>query len=596
MKAILANNQKTCQTLLRKLSAAKVIGFDTESSGPPLLKKKMLNVYCSRLVGFSIAFADHSAYYVPVAHYRGNVHYAQWYPIICAVSRVPQVWVHNWKHDSFVLRNSSLPVPPCSAMRDSMVACWLASLQGQKGYGLKDLSLTHLGVNAPSFEDVVGKKGQFSSVDPQAGLAYASLDALSCMRLGRMAYDKLDDIERKRFTLLDMPMVGVLGHIEESGIAIDSLGLTSLFADLQHRLDKCQVKWTALIGDVCMNSPKQLREALYDTGIWSTDGVPLTPKGLPSTNKEAMEIHVARETGIGRKLAKNRQEYQELSKIVSTYTMGLVEMAGQYPDGRLHPSFHQTGTRTGRLSCSGPNLQQIPSHSELGLRVKRCFVPSEGHVFVSADYSQIELRVLAHYCPGGMFERAYKEGKDIHQQTADFVGCSRTVAKTLNFATIYGAGPKKLAAKMGVKYRDARQFLKSMNEAYPEIEEYKQRMVDAADRDGYVRTLLGRRRYLPEMQAEGPMRWKGERLATNTPIQGTAADIMNRAMVNLYARLLGRDGIIVGQVHDELLVEVPEHAAEDVGRELKEILENAVELNVPLVADPVVCRNWAESK
>lgn len=551
----------------------------------------MLNTVRSIPAGLSIATPDGDASYIAVGHYKNNVPVGLLAPLFESLKSCERVWAHNWKHDRLVLSQMGQELPN---QADSMILYWLLSLPDLQGrYGLKGLSKRYLGIEPPTFEETVGDHQFFGALDPKSkgALKYACHDARNTLMLAQKA-----DTIPETFGL-EMAFCRTLYNMERSGMGIKHDGLEKLYLQTAQAADNIASTWDLLFPGVSITSGKQIRESLFETGVWSERALPRTPGGQVSVNREALDILFARASNgsVAQRAAKLKIDYQDLQKIVSTYTRTLVDQAEQYPDRRLHPSYHQTGTATGRLSCSAPNLQNIPARSEYGRMVKANFVPEPGNKLVTADYSQIELRVLAHYCREGALFDAYTKGIDIHQQTADLVGCTRQQGKTINFASVYGAGPQKLGKLCGVSTKKGAEFLNKYFEVYPELTELREGVVSDAESLGGATTLLGRFRPIPELGSGSHERWRGERLAFNTPIQGGAADIMKLAMVTI-DKDLPIDWRLISQVHDELTLEVPEKYVDSAEHFLQTRMEGAFKLDVPLVAEPSSGSTWAECK
>lgn len=596
------SNEKKASALLTKLREADVIGFDTESEGPKLPGKKMLNVYRSFMVGYSIAFEDGEAYYIPLQHPSGNLKAESSYEILCAVRDTPVVWAHNWAYDVKVLRMESIDMG--DNMRCSKIAAWLANMHLETGnkLGLKPLAKHYCDAKMDNFAEVAAN-GKFSTVPTREAYEYAAADALYALRLGQIAEELLRGQDLLTvFAEVQMPMMRCLDHIEWSGMKLNPTVVLSLRGKLSKKLSDLEEEWQQLLPGVSITSVKQVASATYPTRLWSAKGVGKTRTGELQVNTEALKLHASRGPAKSRRLAEIKLEYQAMNKLYGSYTTSLIVQGTSSPDRRIHPNYNQTGTATGRLSCSNPNLQQIPNKSEIGQAIKACFIPEEGRVFVTADFSQLELRILAHYAGEGVLVDSYVEGKDVHQGTADKVGVERHQGKTLNFATVYGAAGPKLAKMLGVSVTEAERFIALYKKELPEVERTKALAVAALTSKGYVRTLLGRRRYIDGCFSQNKYdRFRAERLALNTPIQGGAADIVTKAMVALFRKLesngwLGKKVWIVSQIHDEITLECNEELVEDVKVMLKDCMENTTKLKVPLVADPGVGKNWMEAK
>ncbi len=597
MKRVLVTTRETVNELCEKLSNAEDVGFDTESSGPQLVSGKMLNVYKSSLTGCSFAFDDSTAYYLPVRHLTGNCPS----PLVKRVMRTfagatARKWAHNWKHDLLVLAREGYILH--SNVHDTMILMWLIQRSDAKGkYGLKGLIREYFGEYPITFKEVVGDR-EWYQLPPSEGLHYATDDAVNTLNLssfyGDIATYKLEEAYE-----MEHAFIPVILNMESAGMGLDQMRLLDLSGELDIELEELQMEWDFLFPGVNIRSGKQVREALFDAGHWPAKFANKTKTGQLGVDKESLERFSKSRlsTADGRSAALVKLQFQYLDKNRSTYTTSLVDCAAQFDDQRIHPSYHQTGTATGRLSCSDPNLQNIPARSEVGLKVKECFIPREGYVYVAADYSQIELRVLAHLAREGALFDAYTKGADIHQQTADLVGCDRTQAKTINFAVVYGAHAKKIAGTIGSTYAEAAKFMEKYNEAYPEVSSLRSKVVASVRARGYIRTLGGRIRRIDTDMSDRVEKWRAERLAFNTPVQGGAADIVKMAMIDVYKDIVcAGDGRMVSQVHDELCLEVKEEHAKEIVCELKMIMENAYPTRVPLVAEPVIAKNWKECK
>ena len=606
----LVNTYEGCSALLETLQNHTEIGFDTESSGPllvrPRKKKRMVNPYRSSLTGFSLALptpgGGYDSFYVPFAHHTGNAPVASARDILRATVARERVWEHNTKHERILRVQQGLEADP-AGIADSMLACWLGGLPASTGkYNAKDLATTHLGWEMASFEETLALYGQaqWAGVSPEEGARYAGDDALVAILLGRKGMERIREWDlEETFWDVEMPFARVLGDMEAEGLYVDGDALRALSARLDPKMEALKAEWEYLFEDVSISSPVQIREYFYGNGLWSDEGIQTTPGGKPKADREALEVHALRcpSGSPGRRGAEIKLEYQRMATVRSTFTDSLITFAGNYPDGRLHGGFHQPGTRTTRLASSDPNLQNIPIRTDIGQEVKACFRPSPGREYVSADYSQIDLRVLAHF-EDDLMADAFRAGEDIHQKTADRFGVPRSPhGKQLNLATVYGAGAWKLSRSCGIPMPRAREMLRLFKEGYPGIDRLKKRIVAAADARGYVKNFLGHRRYIPELQAASKsLRGRGERLAVNTPLQGGAACIVKIAMVLWHQKGFNTQAPLVAQVHDELLLEAPIDIAEDVAKSLQETMEGAYELRVPLVAKPSIGKNWSETK
>ncbi len=420
--------------------------------------------------------------------------------------------------------------------------------------------------------------------------------ALHPVLAGKLRTDGLESLYRD----IEMPVAPILAEMEAAGVGIDAEALKKIGDEFGEQLQRLELECYELAGrKLNLNSPTQLREILFTTLGLSTKGIKKSKSGY-STDADTLEKLAA-----AHPLPAMLLEYRSIAKLKSTYADALAALIDR-SDGRLHTTFHQALTATGRLSSTDPNLQNIPAHSEEGRRIRRAFVPRQDYLLLSADYSQIDLRVLAHLSGDPTLIEAFQHGEDIHARTAsELLGVeadkvdpdARRVAKTINFGLIYGMGPQRLAAQLGIPVAAAQDYIKRYFERLPKVRHYFDQTLERARHDGFVTTMYGRRRYLPELAAQpGGARAQAERIAINTPIQGTAADLIKLAMIRLHSeiRLRGIDAIIVMQVHDELLLEVRKGALEQAAEAARHEMEGVAAMRVPLKADIKWGHNWAE--
>lgn len=615
------------RALAEKAARMPFHGLDTESDGPLLVQPKwtkkgkqktkgFINMYRSTTVGYSVAFPDRTAYYVPLNHRKYNANYREALNVLRILCQRPG-WAHNLQHELLALRRTEVDVHVSTlGLRDSQVACWLAGQHdGSGGYGLKELVKQHLGHEQLTFE-VVTQGANFGTLDPTTPEAtrYACEDAVSALLLGLQAEGQIWAWGLGDWYLdVEMPFVHVLRHMTDTGIPIDRAKAQHLGDTLSNQAKQGAVEFRAKY-DADPASPKQL-QSLFERGIWPTEGVKRGKTGFSTANDSITALLAILPEGEGREAAVLLLKVRESSKASSTYTTNLVVLADQYPDGRLHPSYHQTGTVTGRLSSSYPNGQNMPSRSDIAKSIMEMFAAEEGREFGSADYSQIELRVLAHFA-GGSLARGYQEGIDVHQLTADKTGLSRNDGKTLNFAKIYGAQAKKLSHQLGVSVQEARDFMRAYDKGMPEINGFVRRVVEAAYDRGFVKTLSGRRGLFPDMTSRdrtaikrkfkaveaGELTmddlfnaWSDERKAFNLVIQGGASDITKKAMVDIF-KTMPTDMGLQTQIHDDIRWETHQSNTESM-----ELVRTTMEaawpsLRVPLVADPKMGKTWRDLK
>jgi DNA polymerase-1 len=487
---------------------------------------------------------------------------------------------------------------------DTMVASYVLD-PGRRDHELGGLSMEIYTHKPVAYADVVGSgrgKIAFAEAPIERTRDYLCEQADHSLQLAEHFAEQLDEHALGDLMAdLEMPLVPILTRMELAGIKIDDDFFGEMRTKLKKELDLIQEDVYKLAGgDFNMNSTQQLRTILFEK--LELPVIKKTKTG-PSTDASVLEELAA----LGHEVPKLMMEYRELEKLRSTYVEALPALVNSHT-GRIHTSFNQAVAATGRLSSSDPNLQNIPIRTELGRQIRKGFVAAPGHHFLAIDYSQIELRVLAHFSGDDAFVTAFTQGIDVHKQTASVIfdvpvaevtPHMRGQAKTVNFATLYGQGPFSLARQLGISREEAKAFIATYFERFSGVRDFLDEQVEMAKEQGYVETLMGRRRYVPELRSGNwNMRQFGERVAQNTPIQGTAADLMKKAMIDVQAALDEADtsATILLQVHDELLLEVPEEEV-DVARDIVVArMEGAVELNVPLVADSGVGANWYECK
>jgi len=490
---------------------------------------------------------------------------------------------------------------------DTMIAEWLIN-PASHNLGLKNLAWARLGVEMKPITDLIGKgKAQITMAGVPIAQAtpYACADVDMTYRLVKVLEPELH--EKKLwllFTEVEMPLVPVLSAMEMRGVALDVEFLREMSRQLHERLMALEREIHELVGyPFNIGSTQQLSDALFIKLGLSAQGVPKTKSGHYSTSASVLERLRGQHPVIDLIL-----EHRELAKLKSTYVDALPKLVNKRT-GRVHTSFNQTGTVTGRLSSSDPNLQNIPIRTELGRQVRRAFIAAPGHLLLSADYSQVELRILAHISQDEGLLAAFKRGEDIHASTAATVlGVPiekvtremRRLAKTINFGITYGMSGYGLAQRTGLSQEEADRFIKNYFAKYPRVKKYVEETKRKAREQGYVETLLGRRRYFPELASDSKAHYSvkaaAERMAINAPIQGSAADIIKIAMINLHRALKERGlaSSMTLQVHDELVLEVPEGELEAVKPLVKSTMEGAFELDAPLKVDMKVGRNWLE--
>ena len=509
----------------------------------------------------------------------------------------------NLKYDQHVFANYGIALNGIAG--DSMLASYI--IESHLGHGLDELSERWLGLETITYESLCGKGAkQISFADVAIGQAteYAAQDADFALRLEAHLRAQMDAKQLEMYEKMELPVAQVLFEMERNGVQIDRAELARQSAELGAELMKLEQEAYAAAGQPFnLNSPKQLQEILFDKMGIPTKGLKKTAKGGISTNEAVLE-QLAPDYPLPKIILQNRS----LAKLKSTYTDKLPEMISP-KDGRVHTTYAQAVAITGRLASNNPNLQNIPIRTAEGRRVRRAFTAPQGSVIVSADYSQIELRIMAHLSGDKTLIAAFQNGEDVHRRTAaEVFGIApenvsseqRRYAKTINFGLIYGMGQYGLAKSLGIDNISAKNFIDRYFARYPGVAEYMQRTKEQAAAQGFVETLFGRRLYLPDIRNKNANARAGaERAAINAPMQGTASDLIKRAMIDV-SRWLVSDGLkskLIMQVHDELVLEVPEAELDLVKEKLPQIMAKVDEgmLNVPLVAEVGVGMNWEEA-
>ena len=634
MKLGLVNTPLAAQKLIAELEDATVCGFDTESAGPLLRNRKwkegktFINVHRSTMIGYSVGLPpakppkswlkkdgslkkgktlEPRGYYIPLFHNKRNLGFEDSSAILGALSRVPRIWTHNLKHDSKTMLINGTPVVSWEGrLLDSYLAATTMK-GGTDGTDLKSLAFELLGRESPKFDPT------FYNLTGAQALEYAASDAVNTMEVGELLHAELEALGMGPFFgEVDSPFAVLLGEMETKGLRIHRGRLLALSQKCRERMAAIRSDWARLLQDpdLEIGSDAQLQE-LFEEGFWPDHGV-RTVGGAHSVNREALEKLQAMlpEGSEGRQAVDMRLEYQGVSKIATTYTTGFIEEASQHPDGRLHPDYRQTGTKTGRLSSANPNAQNIPVRSPLGRKVKHAVIPTAGKVFVALDYSQVELRVLAHFA-GGKLAEAYANNEDVHQQTADacnkIAACDRDRGKTINFALQYGASAFRLSKILRVDQQTATRVRRELLGLYPELDVLKRKLIKIADARAprpYTKTIAGRRVFVDDLlSGYKKTREAGERKVVNSTVQGSAFDIMKIAMVNTRDFFVERGEWLdrvyfVNNLHDEMTLEVdddPDYIA-FVCAEARRVMESAFTLRVPLVAEPKVGATWLACK
>lgn len=585
---------------VQRLADAELISFDTETDA--------LDAMRANLVGISLAVEPGRAAYIPVGHdYPGAPAQLPREQVLAALRPAledpskKKLGQHG-KYDLHVLRRHGVNLQ--GYHDDTMLESFVLNSTATR-HDMDSLAMRYLGYTTIKFEEVAGKGAKqisFSQVGLDEACRYAAEDADVTLRLHHalqpqlQATPSLDSVYRD----IEMPLVPVLTRIEANGVHIDMAELRRQSQDLGSRMLAAQQKATELAGRTFnLDSPKQLQAVLFDE--LQLPALVKTPKGQPSTNEEALEA-IAEQHELPRVIL----EYRGLAKLRSTYTDKLPEMINQ-DTGRVHTSYHQSGAATGRLSSSDPNLQNIPIRTEDGRRIRRAFVAPPGRKILACDYSQIELRIMAHLSEDPGLVRAFEQGVDVHRATAaevfsrsleEVTSNERRAAKAINFGLMYGMSAFGLARNLGIDRGQAQDYVALYFSRYPGVRDFMERMRQQARDQGYVETLFGRRLYLNDINARNQgLRAGAERAAINAPMQGTAADIIKRAMVKVDSWLEshGDQAKMILQVHDELVFETESSFLDTLRLKVVELMSSAAELRVPLVVDAGVGDNWDEA-
>jgi DNA polymerase-1 len=591
----IVNETKDLDRLIERLAEAKTFAFDTETTG--------LDPMAAKLVGLSFSLAPGEAYYIPVGH-EGLDPISQ-LPLAEVIAKLKPIMedqklaklAHNGKYDMTVLAEYGVNVQNLTF--DSMIAAYLL---GEKSLGLKNLAFSRLAVEMTPITELIGKGAKtipMSRVEIARAADYASADVDMTLRLAGVFEPELKEQGLwKLFTEVELPLTPVLMGMERNGVALDIDLLKQMSQRLGEQLSTLEKDIYDNVGhQFNINSPQQLSSVLFEELRLPTAR---KTKGGYSTGAAILEELRGVHPVVGFIL-----DYRQLSKIKSTYIDALPSLVNPRT-GRVHTSFNQTRTATGRLSSSDPNLQNIPVRGEMGKEVRQAFIAPHGSLLLSADYSQIDLRALAHLSQDQSLLSAFRHDEDIHSATAAQVfGVEpskvtpemRRVAKTVNFGVIYGMSDYGLEQASGLSREEAAAFINAYFGKYPGVKQYLESTKEKARKDGYVQTILGRRRAIPEINhANRQLREAAERMAINMPVQGTSADIIKVAMINLDREITKRrlKSKMLLQVHDELIFEVPQAEEKEMSEMVPELMTSAITLSVPLKASVKTGPNWGE--
>ena len=585
--------------LVEKLSNQKIFAFDTETDS--------LNTQEANLVGISFSFVEGQAYYIPLQHRYLGV--PQQLDLGCVLSALKPIFArndntkiaHNYKFDEKVLSKYDIEI--CGYINDTMIMAYVLKSTGR--HSMDSLSKEHLGIEPIPYTQIVGtgkKQKTIDEIEIEIVGEYAAEDADITFRLYNSLLEQIskDETLHRLYIEMEMPLTLILNDMEKLGVKIDSEKLDDQSFEMAEKISELEKKCYEVCGEEFnLSSPTQLKTILFDKM-----GIPPAKKtkgGQASTSEEVLQ-QLAEEYEIASLI----MQYRHLSKLKNTYTDKLPKLTDA--NGRVHTSYNQTGTITGRLSSSEPNLQNIPIKTAQGRKIREAFIAEEGYSIVAADYSQVELRIMAHLSKDENLIKAFNNNLDIHTATAaetlgldiaDVTSEQRRQAKAVNFGLIYGMSAFGLAKQLEIGRKEAQDYIDVYFARYPAVKEYMQQAKDFAKEHGYVETVFGRRLYLPDINAKNAIARNGaERAAVNAPMQGTAADIIKKAMINVKNEIINKynqDIKMIMQVHDELVFEVKKEHISEIVTQIKYIMEHAVSLSVPLEVNVDVGENWEQA-
>ncbi|WP_122900199.1 DNA polymerase I [Acinetobacter sp. B51(2017)] len=589
-------SQADWENLWARLNTATRFAFDTETTS--------LDYRVAEIVGFSVAFDATDAYYVPLAHdYEGAPEQLNRDAILAQIKPIlenPNIDKigHHLKYDAHVLENHGIHLQ--GWYFDTMLASYVLNSVATR-HGMDDVARVYLSHFTTTFEQIAGKGAKqktFNQIEIETAAHYAAEDAHVTYRLYQVLDEKLKAIPELSNILhhIEMPTARVLTLMEENGIQLDLAFLEQLGNDFATAIAALEQKITEIAGESFnVSSPKQVGEVLFEK--LGLKGGKKTSTGQYSTSESVLEK-------IEHPIAELILEYRGLTKLKSTYTDGLIKQAND-ASARVHTSYHQALTATGRLSSTDPNLQNIPVREQIGRQIRKAFVAPEGRVLLAADYSQIELRLMAHFSQDEALVDAFNHNQDVHRRTAaevlgialdDVSNDQRRQAKAVNFGLLYGMSEFGLTRQLGFSRQESQEYIKKYFNRYPGIYEYMQRTRQVALEQGFIETISGRRLYTPDIDARNMMvRKAAERAAINAPLQGSAADIIKMAMIEVDKILPKDQAKLLLQVHDELVFEVDAAIANQLAEQLREVMQSVVQLSVPLIVEVGQGQNWDEA-
>tara|TARA_B100000029_G_scaffold198490_2_gene196536 strand:- start:975 stop:3659 length:2685 start_codon:yes stop_codon:yes gene_type:complete len=590
------SNERDFNELIDLLNKLKVFSFDTETTS--------LDHMNAELVGVSFSTEPYNGFYIPINHKTANKNIKLTSELKKKLKDLLEneknkIIGQNIKYDINVLKKYDINIK--SNIEDTMVLSYVFNSSGR--HDLSTLSQKYLNHKMIEYEDIVGKgvkQKKFSEIDIQTASDYACEDADVTFRLYSFFNEKIDDDKQKKlYQEVERPLVGVIARIENNGVLLDKKNLQSQNKNLKNKSQKIEKDIYRLAGkEFNIGSPKQLQEIFFDTL-----GIPIirkTPKGQPSTSEDVLQ-----ELSQNYEIAKLVLQFRNLMKLINTYTDRLGQQINN-KTGRLHTSYHQAVTITGRLSSSDPNLQNIPIRSDDGKKIRSAFIAEKKCKIVSADYSQIELRVMAHLSKDKNLTKNFLNNEDVHASTAKEIfnidskpdDEQRRYAKTINFGLIYGISSFGLAKQLGIDNNSAKQYIETYFQKYSGVRKFMELCKKETKKSGFIRTILGRKIFIPNIKHTNfQIRSAAERTAINAPIQGTAADIIKIAMIDIDAWIQKSKCPvkIIMQVHDELVFEIQENFVDEAVEKINEIMSNPLKLSVPLLVEVGVNENWGDA-
>jgi len=584
---ILVDDARLLFNIIEGIDEDDLVAFDTETNA--------LDAYHAKIVGFSFCVNEREAYYVPISHHYLGV--GEQISLEDAKKALEGLLSHkiigqNLKYDLAVIENN-FGLNDVAIYADTMILAWL--LNPETNVGLDTLAKRFFNYDMVKFKDVVAKGENFSSVALEKACEYASEDAWMTLMLFHKLHEMLEPHLLELAKAVEFPFIKTLMKMEKEGIQIDGAYFETLLKRTDNAIEALKTEiFTLCDANFNLNSTQQLGAILFEQLGLPT--IKKTKTGY-STDENVLNELVDKHPSIAKIL-----EYRELYKLRSTYIEPLLKLSKESAQSRVHTSFIHTGTSTGRLSSKDPNLQNIPVKTELGREVRGGFVAKEGYKLIGIDYSQIELRLLAHFSNDEAMVNAFQSGKDIHKETAlklfgeEEADAKRSIAKSINFGLLYGMGPKRLSETIGISTKEAKSYIDSYFATFPTIKNYLASIADDAKKEGFVQTLLGRKRYFDFEHANG-MQYAGYlREAVNTVFQGSAADLIKLSMNKIMKTLVNDEAKLLLQIHDELIFEVKEERAEVFAKEAQKIMVEIYQLRVPLKVSIAIGNNWGELK